>query len=44
MSEDQSSKGMDQSTFSIKKDLPQTRSGLTYDSLIQMNKNYSQTV
>ena len=44
MSEDQSSKGMDQSTFSIKKDLPQTRSGLTYDSLIQMNKNYSQAL
>ena len=44
MSEDQSSKGMDQSTFSIKKDLPQTRSGLTYESLIQMNKNYSQAL
>jgi hypothetical protein len=44
MSEDQSSKGMDQSTFSIKKDLPQTRSGITYDSLIQMNKNYSQAL
>ncbi len=44
MSEDQSSKGMDQSSLSIKKDLPQSRTGLTYDSLIEMNKNYSQAL
>ena len=42
MSDDQSSKGLDQSSFSLKKDLPQSKYNLSYDSLIQMNKNYLQ--
>ena len=44
MSEDQSSRGMDQSSLSIRKDLPQSKNRLSYDSLIQMNKNYSQAL
>ncbi len=44
MSDDQSSKGLDQSSFSLKKDLPQSKYNLSYDSLIQMNKNYLQAL
>ena len=40
MSDDESSKEMEHSSLSVKKDLPQSKYNLTYDQLIKININY----